>query len=87
MLALVALTFFPSGISAQFGSSDLNAKQAYMAVEAYRRGLITKGDLGEEAVTLSQRVPGLPRHSLDSRGSRQTEGIIATSIGRDRGWQ
>ena len=39
--------------------SDLNAERAYMAVEAYRRGLITKADLLREAVTLSLQVPGL----------------------------
>jgi Zn-dependent peptidase ImmA (M78 family)/transcriptional regulator with XRE-family HTH domain len=39
--------------------SDLNAEHAHMAVEAYRRGLITKADLVEEAVTLSLQVPGL----------------------------
>jgi hypothetical protein len=39
--------------------SDVAADRAYMAVEAYRRGLITKADLLEEAVTLSMQVPGL----------------------------
>jgi transcriptional regulator with XRE-family HTH domain len=39
--------------------SDLNADRAHMAVEAYRRGLITKTDLEMEAVTLSLQVPGL----------------------------
>jgi hypothetical protein len=39
--------------------SDLSAEHAHMAVEAYRRGLITKADLAEEAVTLSLQVPGL----------------------------
>ncbi|MCA1585412.1 MAG: helix-turn-helix transcriptional regulator [Acidobacteria bacterium] len=39
--------------------SDLNAKHTHMAVEAYRRGLITRADLLEEAVTLSLQVPGL----------------------------
>ncbi len=39
--------------------SDLNAENAHMAVEAYRRGLITKADLLEEAVMLSLHVPGL----------------------------
>jgi transcriptional regulator with XRE-family HTH domain len=39
--------------------SDLNAEHAHMAVEAYRRGLITKAGLLEEAVTLSLQVPGL----------------------------
>jgi hypothetical protein len=60
----VALTFFPSGVSAQLASSDLNAERAYMAVEAYGRGLITKGNLGEEAVTLSLQVSSLPQTKL-----------------------
>jgi hypothetical protein len=37
--------------------SDLNAERAYMAAEAYRRGLITKAHLAMEAVSL--QVPGL----------------------------
>ena len=44
--------------------SDLNAERAYMAVEAYRRGLITKGDLASDAVTLSLQVPGLSETKL-----------------------
>jgi transcriptional regulator with XRE-family HTH domain len=44
--------------------SDLNAEFAQMAVEAYRRGLITKGELAEEAVTLSLQVPGLSDSKL-----------------------
>jgi hypothetical protein len=39
--------------------SDLNAEWAYIAVEAFRRGLITKADLADDAVTLSLLVPGL----------------------------
>ena len=39
--------------------SDLNAERAHMAVEAYRRGLITKGELASEALALSLQVPGL----------------------------
>jgi hypothetical protein len=39
--------------------SDLNAERAYMAVEAYRRGLMTKADLESEAVSLSPQLPGL----------------------------
>jgi len=42
--------------------SDLNAERAYMAVEAYRRGLITKADLAIEAVSL--QVPGLSEAKL-----------------------
>jgi transcriptional regulator with XRE-family HTH domain len=44
--------------------SDLNAERAYMAVEAYRRGLISKVDLAGEAVTLSLQVPGLSQTKL-----------------------
>lgn len=42
--------------------SDLNAERAYMAVEAYRRGLITKADLVMEAVSL--QVPDLSEPKL-----------------------
>jgi hypothetical protein len=42
--------------------SDLNAERAYMAVEAYRRGLITKADLAMGAVSL--QVPGLSEAKL-----------------------
>jgi Zn-dependent peptidase ImmA (M78 family) len=44
--------------------SDLNAERAYMAVEAYRRGLMTKADLASDAVTLSLQVPGLSETKL-----------------------
>jgi hypothetical protein len=44
--------------------SDLNAERAHMAVEAYRRGLITKADLIAEAMTLSLQVPGLSETKL-----------------------
>jgi transcriptional regulator with XRE-family HTH domain len=47
-----------------FVLSDLNAEHAHMAVEAYRRGLITKADLVGEAVTLSLQVPGLTEAKL-----------------------
>jgi hypothetical protein len=39
--------------------SDLPAERLYMAVEAYRRGLMTKADLESEAVSLSPQLPGL----------------------------
>jgi hypothetical protein len=39
--------------------SDLPAERFYMAVEAYRRGLMTKVDLAGEAVSLSLQLPGL----------------------------
>jgi transcriptional regulator with XRE-family HTH domain len=38
---------------------DLPAEQFYMAIEAYRRRLITKADLADEAVSLSLQLPGL----------------------------
>jgi Zn-dependent peptidase ImmA (M78 family)/DNA-binding XRE family transcriptional regulator len=44
--------------------SDLLAEWAYTAVEAYRRGLITKGDIADEAVTLSLLVPGVSEAKL-----------------------
>jgi transcriptional regulator with XRE-family HTH domain/Zn-dependent peptidase ImmA (M78 family) len=44
--------------------SDVSAERAQMAVEAYRRDLITKADLREEAVTLSLQVPGLSDSKL-----------------------
>jgi transcriptional regulator with XRE-family HTH domain len=44
--------------------SDFNAEHAHIAVEAYRRGLITKADLVAEAVTLSLHVPGLSETKL-----------------------
>jgi hypothetical protein len=39
--------------------SDLPAERFYMAIEAYRRGLMTKADLAGEAVSLSLQLPGL----------------------------
>ena len=42
--------------------SDLRAEQAHMAVEAYRRGLLTKAGLSIEAVSL--QVPGLSEARL-----------------------
>jgi hypothetical protein len=44
--------------------SDLPSEHAHMAVEAFRRGLISKADLLEEAVTLSLQVPGLSETKL-----------------------
>jgi hypothetical protein len=45
--------------------SDLNATRAHMAVEAYRRGLITKTELlTRDARTLSLQVPGLSETKL-----------------------
>jgi hypothetical protein len=35
-----------------------------MAVEAYRRGLMTKADLVSEAVSLSSQLPGLSESRL-----------------------
>jgi hypothetical protein len=42
--------------------SDLRAEQAHMAVEAYRRGLLTRADLAMDAVSL--QVPGLSEAKL-----------------------
>lgn len=42
--------------------SDLNAERAHMAVEAYRRGLLTRADLATEALSL--QVPGLSEPKL-----------------------
>ena len=42
--------------------SDLSAERFSMAIEAYRRGLITKADLRIEAVSL--RLPGLSEAKL-----------------------
>jgi transcriptional regulator with XRE-family HTH domain len=39
--------------------SDMPAEHAHLAVEAFRRGLITKADLLRQSVTLSLQVPGL----------------------------
>jgi hypothetical protein len=39
--------------------SDVPAEHAHTAVEAFRRGLITKAQLLHEAMTLSLQVPGL----------------------------
>jgi hypothetical protein len=39
--------------------SDLRAEQFYMAIEAYRRGLMTKTDVAMEAVSLALHLLGL----------------------------
>ena len=44
--------------------SDLPAERLYMAIEAYRRGLMTKTDLVDEAVSLSPQLPGLSESRL-----------------------
>jgi transcriptional regulator with XRE-family HTH domain len=44
--------------------SDLPAERLYMAIEAYRRGLLTKADLMDEAVSLSPQLPGLSESRL-----------------------
>jgi len=44
--------------------SDLNAERAYLAIEACRRGLITKTELAEEALTLELQVSGLSQTKL-----------------------
>ena len=42
--------------------TDLKAEKAYMAIEAYRRGLTTKADLRMDAISL--QVPGLSEAKL-----------------------
>jgi transcriptional regulator with XRE-family HTH domain len=49
----------PSASNTVVALSDLPAEQFYMAIEAYRRGLITKAGLMSEAVSLSLQLPGL----------------------------
>ena len=44
--------------------SDLPGERLYMAIEAYRRGLMTKTDLLDEAVSLSPQLPGLSESRL-----------------------
>ena len=44
--------------------SDLPAERLYMAVEAYRRGLMTKADLVDETVSLAPQLPGLSESTL-----------------------
>jgi transcriptional regulator with XRE-family HTH domain len=44
--------------------SDLPSERLYMAIEAYRRGLMTKADLVDEAVSLSPQLPGLSESRL-----------------------
>jgi hypothetical protein len=50
---------FSSSAHAVAVLSDLPAEQFYMAIEAYRRGLITKADLASEAASLSLQLPRL----------------------------
>lgn len=44
--------------------SDSNAERAHLAVEAYRRGLITNSELASEARTLSLKAPKLSETKL-----------------------
>ena len=53
-----------SASNAVVALSDLPAERFYMAVEAYRRGLMTKADLASEAVSLSLQLPGLSESRL-----------------------
>jgi transcriptional regulator with XRE-family HTH domain len=48
-----------SSSNAVVALSDLSAERFYMAIEAYRRGLVTKADLATEAASLSLQLPGL----------------------------
>jgi transcriptional regulator with XRE-family HTH domain len=49
----------PSPSNPVVALSDLPAEQFYMAIEAYGRGVMTKADLADEAVSLSSQLPGL----------------------------
>ena len=71
MLSVVEILACPSCSWAIFAGtrrsaalSDLPAERLYMAVEAYRRGLMTKADFVGEAVSLSLQLPGLSESRL-----------------------
>jgi transcriptional regulator with XRE-family HTH domain len=55
---------FSSPSHAVVALSDLPAEQFYMAIEAYRRGLMTKVDLSSEAASLSLQLPALSESRL-----------------------
>jgi transcriptional regulator with XRE-family HTH domain len=54
----------PPSSNAVVSLSDVPAEQFYMAIEAYRRGLMTKADLTLEASSLSHDLPGLSAPKL-----------------------
>jgi hypothetical protein len=54
----------PSPSNPVVALSDLRAKQFCMAIEAFRRGLMTKTDLAMEAVSLSLQLPALSESRL-----------------------
>jgi transcriptional regulator with XRE-family HTH domain len=54
----------PSTSNPVVALSDVGAEQFCMAIEAYRRGLMTKADLAMEAVSLSLQLPGLSESRL-----------------------
>jgi hypothetical protein len=54
----------PSPSNPVVALSDLRAKQFCMAIEACRRGLMTKTDLAMEAVSLSLQLPALSESRL-----------------------
>ena len=59
LLGASARVWLSSSSNTVASLSDLPAERFYMAVEAYRRGLMTKADLVSEAVSLSPQLPGL----------------------------
>jgi transcriptional regulator with XRE-family HTH domain len=64
LLGASARAWLSSSSNAVAALSDLPAERLYMAVEAYRRGLMTKAALVDEAVSLSLQLPGLSESRL-----------------------
>ncbi len=64
LLGASARVWLSSSSNTVAALSDLPAERLYMAVEAYRRGLMTKADLATEAVSLSLQLPGLSESRL-----------------------
>jgi hypothetical protein len=64
LLGASARVWLSSSSNTVAALSDLPAERLYMAVEAYRRGLMTKADLATEAVSLSLHLPGLSESRL-----------------------
>jgi len=65
LLGQVSTAVSSSSVShAVVALSDVPAQRFYMAVEAYRRGLMTKADLAGEAVSLSPQLPRLTESRL-----------------------
>jgi transcriptional regulator with XRE-family HTH domain len=64
LLGAPARVWLSSSSNTVAALSDLPADRLYMAIEAYRRGLMTKADLVDEAVSLSLQLPGLSESRL-----------------------